>query len=46
MTAGVEVNQDSIIVNAAPILTWARGKHISRLENWVTGKDGEIEKVD
>lgn len=42
--AGVLV-ENNIVVETAPILSWARGKKLEILKNWVLNKKGKIEEV-
>lgn len=32
--------KDGIVVEAAPIMRWAEGKHINFVKKWVQGKGG------
>lgn len=41
--AGVTTDAQGIIREAAPILAWAKGKHIRELKAWVGRKRGYVE---
>lgn len=40
---GVIVQEDNTIIDAAPILAWAVGKHFRQLRDWLRGKGGNYE---
>jgi len=42
--AGVSV-ENNIVVEAAPIISWSKGKTLDMLKNWVLNKKGKIEEV-
>lgn len=41
-TATVDIDENKIIVDSAPIFKWARGKKFSEFRNWVYKKKGSI----
>lgn len=43
--AGIEVDEQDVVRNAAPIFKWMVGKRISVVQRWVDGKRGTLRKV-
>ena len=46
MCAGLEVDEDGVVVFAAPILKWTVGKRIGDVIRWVDRKGFEIQEVE
>ena len=43
--AGIIV-EDDIIVDSAPIFSWAKRKHMNKIKKWVINKGGKITKIE
>jgi hypothetical protein len=42
---GIEVDEQNVVQNAAPIFRWMVGKQISVVQRWIEGKRGTMRKV-
>ena len=41
-TFGLDVDENGVVIDVAPIGWWMRGKHISTVGRWVDRKGGEM----
>ena len=43
--AGIFVNDEGVVIQAAPIFGWMRGKRFAAVEKWVHDKHGDMEQA-
>lgn len=43
---GIDINQQGICINAAPIAHWMIGKNINDIKRWIKSKNGKIDGED
>lgn len=44
--AGIEVDEKGYVRRTAPILAWAKGKHLTHVRRWAEAKCGSVREVE